>query len=1071
MNHQATFNLWLVLESLTLQQAEEPQAAHASEPVYAVDLNGDSPLPWVNPRHAGKTLKAGHAWAYVAQCGIFDGSALYSLALQRMTSAETPAQTQRQMTRLFDLAFDDRGLPLAQSFCLSLGPWAAGHLCLEEGSVQSLLAGGVQPLVGLQSGPQKVSSSGFDGYEAIQAAVQQWLRDEHQRMRDANVAADSNWLASLVEIVVQQTGVPRALLGTPLASRIKALQQRGPGGREPDALGSFFVHDLRRLSQIGRSQDLGRALAQFMQAKEPRSSARCDVRDAQSQDALAAALHPKSMPLGCWPANGALVFSQQLAVNAAWAQLRDGEGLFAVNGPPGTGKTTMLRDIVAAVVTQRAAVLADLDRKGLDAFGGKQHIRIGDVHAPFYPLHQRLLGHSIMVASSNNGAVENISRELPEIHAVPPRVAQSSAYYPDIATNVIGKPAWGLLAAPLGKSANRVEFLNAFWWGKSRGEAAEVEQATGLRERLKSLQSNPQATHDAWRASLQAFKKARAVEAKERKAMQAAADRPANIAALATSRAQLQSHTHSANQHGRQQLQLRSRLEEQIKACSAQLRKLHQEREQLMRDCQEHETSKPSWLAWLRTLGRSHQRWQARAVLLQRQQLQTQAAAAPIVQQSQTLAHQFQQVETRLHAIAHQLGQLVEQLGALHEQLQRQQEQMSEEVQQLGDAWTRVGAPDDERERQRPWASASWLQARQAVFLAALDVHKAFIEHHAQKIVANLGLASDWLAGKPMPHQQAQLALESLCLVVPVLSTTFASMPRMGANLGPQSIGWLLIDEAGQALPPHAAGALWRARRAVVVGDPLQLEPVMTVPGEVEAAIAQQLNVPMQMWPSAASAQSLADRASRLGTWVPGGAGQAVWVGCPLRLHRRCDEPMFSISNAIAYGGQMVHGKTQGGGALPASSWFDVDGKNAIGHWLQEEGVRLARVLQDLVVQGQVQSQQIALISPFRDVAKQLRQIGRQFGLDATKVGTVHTAQGKEADVVVLVLGGDPQSPGAKAWAAAKPNLLNVAVSRAKKRLYVIGSHALWSRQPHFMELAAQLPLVTRYETNLSSEE
>jgi len=226
----------------------------------------------------------------------------------------------------------------------------------------------------------------------------------------------------------------------------------------------------------------------------------------------------------------------------------------------------------------------------------------------------------------------------------------------------------------------------------------------------------------------------------------------------------------------------------------------------------------------------------------------------------------------------------------------------------------------------------------------------------------------------------------------------------------------------------------------------------------VEGALVQHYGVSACWWPGMVSAQILADHTMDLGTLLPDPDNGQVWVGCPLRVHRRCDDPMFTVSNAVAYDGLMVHGKKAVPLPLPESCWIDVEGKACEGNWIAEEGEAVRRLLSGLRDSHGVKPDNIFLVSPFKDCAQKLSQLASELGFDTQKTGTVHTTQGKEASIVIFVLGGNVQRPGAKSWAASRPNLLNVAVSRAKQRLYVIGNRAEWQKQRYFSTLANGLP-------------
>jgi superfamily I DNA and/or RNA helicase len=102
----------------------------------------------------------------------------------------------------------------------------------------------------------------------------------------------------------------------------------------------------------------------------------------------------------------------------------------------------------------------------------------------------------------------------------------------------------------------------------------------------------------------------------------------------------------------------------------------------------------------------------------------------------------------------------------------------------------------------------------------------------------------------------------------------------------------------------------------------------------------------------------------------------------------------------------------------------------------------------------------VFIITPYRDVAKNMIDLLEKNGVHGADriCGTIHTFQGREADTVILLLGGDPQKRNAVAGFAAKtPNLLNVAVTRAKRRIHVIGDSKLWSGARYFSDLYRSL--------------
>lgn len=865
---------------------------------------------------------------------------------------------------------------------------------------------------------------------------------------------------------------------------------------EPLLLNSFFLADLGRASKLIQSGLAGKALTRYVGASKVEHGQ--DLLTDRAE--LERLLSPLKFPEARWPSPGGhpLVALQQAAVNAVRAELGGkATGIAAVNGPPGTGKTTLLRDVVAGCVMDRARAMVNFADPMAAFTASGQKIAAGDsAFLHLYRLDDTLKGHEVLIASSNNKAVENVSKELPAAKAV----GRKLSYFRTVSDRLLsikladgeitpGEPSWGLIAAVLGNALNRAAFQQAVWWdddqslrlylkaAKGDSVVREIKDAEGRvisrhvpRVVEEEKPPTPEQAKANWRGLRGRFKALDTQLGEDLRRLEKVREvclqlPPARRTLDATKhkhqeaiRLQQKADQETANAHTAQEA-----AQGVLDAAARAERTLHQAR--------------PGWFARLLRTTRFRE-WSAiyEPALSRRNTAARQLSAAMD-------AHHHMQAAGRTAALATQeandrVARAAQSVAELEARIAPYRAELGERI--VDEEFFEQG--HSEWNLTAPWITDEIHAKREQLFAAALEVHKAFIDVTAQKVMHNLGVLMGAMQAGAFKDDAKKALLgdlwSTLFMVVPALSTTFASVDRMLGDVPTESFGWLLIDEAGQATPQAAVGALMRARRAIVVGDPLQIPPVSSLPARLTHQVCNFFKVTPAQWAApAASVQTLADDASHHRAEFKTGDGVRQ-VGLPLLVHRRCKDPMFQISNRIAYDGQMVFAagaprRTAIGEVLGESGWFDVDG-DAADKWCAAEGQLVVRLLSELARAG-IREPDVYIISPFRVVADEMRRLLATqdallttLGVDAedwirNRVGTIHTFQGKEAEAVIAVLGAPMASQqGARNWACSTPNILNVMVSRAKASLYVVGSRAAWAHVGHAQTLAELLPISTR---------
>lgn len=257
----------------------------------------------------------------------------------------------------------------------------------------------------------------------------------------------------------------------------------------------------------------------------------------------------------------------------------------------------------------------------------------------------------------------------------------------------------------------------------------------------------------------------------------------------------------------------------------------------------------------------------------------------------------------------------------------------------------------------------------------------------------------------------------------------------------------LVVDEASQCDIASALPLLFRARRVVVIGDPMQLRHISTLSKQQDQQLLSKHGLVNDYPGWAYSPRSLFDLASSL-------CRSEDIVA--LRDHHRSHADIIEFSNETFYEGRLRVATSydrlrRPRADEPAVRWVHVQGKTVRpgtgGAVNEEEARKVVAEIERLISQGYRGS--IGVVSPFRAQANRIKDLVFQNDKLLARLteaeflsDAVHSFQGDERDVIFFSPAISSNVPRGALWFLNNyPNLFNVAITRARAALVVVGDH------------------------------
>lgn len=243
---------------------------------------------------------------------------------------------------------------------------------------------------------------------------------------------------------------------------------------------------------------------------------------------------------------------------------------------------------------------------------------------------------------------------------------------------------------------------------------------------------------------------------------------------------------------------------------------------------------------------------------------------------------------------------------------------------------------------------------------------------------------------------------------------------------------YIIIDEASQLSSEVGVLACTCAKNAVIVGDKLQLEHVVTNQSRL---VLEQIKAKYTI-PDAydCAKHSFLSSVSQVISDAP---------ETLLREHYRCHPRIINYCNQKFYGGELIIMTEDKGELDVLRAIKTAPGNHATNKHYNQREIDVIR--EEALPFFNNEEDSIGIISPYRD---QTLELSKQFADLDLEVNTIHKYQGREKDTIIMSAVDNQITDFGD-----KPNLLNVAVSRAKKKFCIVLSGNEQKRQGNITDL------------------